>query len=263
MKYIKLYFKYIRLSIMSKLSYKASSILGICAFLLTEVASIATLFLIVSTVPSLEGYTFYEIGILYAFVNMAIGIDHLFTDRLWTVAYHEVVRGKLDSVFLRPLPTLFQIIASEFQTEALGEILTSTCLIIYCSFNITFNVTALNVIMIIFGILGASLSITSFKIIISSLAFLIKRSGPLLQTVYNFSTYSKYPLKIYPKIIQIILTFIVPIGLCVFYPANSLFNKETYSPIMLVLIILIPLLFFSISVLIWNKCSHRYESSGS
>ena len=117
--------------------------------------------------------------------------------------------------------------------------------------------------MIIFGILGASLSITSFKIIISSLAFLIKRSGPLLQTVYNFSTYSKYPLKIYPKIIQIILTFIVPIGLCVFYPANSLFNKETYSPLMLVLIILIPLLFFSISVLIWNKCSHRYESSGS
>ena len=112
MKYIKLYFKYIRLSIMSKLSYKASSILGICAFLLTEVASIATLFLIVSTVPSLEGYTFYEIGILYAFVNMAIGIDHLFTDRLWTVAYHEVVRGKLDSVFLRPLPTLFQIISS-------------------------------------------------------------------------------------------------------------------------------------------------------
>ena len=85
MKYIKLYFKYIRLSIMSKLSYKASSILGICAFLLTEVASIATLFLIVSTVPSLEGYTFYEIGILYAFVNMAIGIHHLFTDRLWTV----------------------------------------------------------------------------------------------------------------------------------------------------------------------------------
>ena len=42
----------------------------------------------------------------------------------------------------------------------------------------------------------------------------------------------------YPKIIQIILTFIVPIGLCVFYPANSLFNKETYSPLMLVLIIL-------------------------
>lgn len=263
MKYIKLYFKYIKLSIMSKLSYKASSILGILAFLITEVTSIATLFLIVSTVPSLKGYSLYEIGLLYGLVNMAIGIDHLLTDRLWTVAYFEVVRGKMDSVFLRPLPTLFQVIASEFQTEALGEILTSIGLLIFCSINLSFEVTFMKVFMIIVGILGASLSITSFKIILSSLAFLIKRSGPLLQIVYNFSTYSKYPLNIYPKVIQIVLTFVIPIGLCIFYPADALFGNSSFSPLLIILTILFPIIFFIFAVFIWNKLSKHYESTGS
>ena len=61
---------------------------------------------------------------------MAVGIDHLLTDRLWTVAYWEVKSGKLDHMFLRPLPVLFQVISSEVQLAALGEIIVAIALIL-------------------------------------------------------------------------------------------------------------------------------------
>ena len=118
---------------------------------------------------------------------MAIGIDHLFTDRLWEVAYWEVKDGKLDHMFLRPLPILFQVLASTIQLEALGEMLVAAGLLIVCSNYVTITLTFGNVLLIIIGVLCASIIIASFKIIVASFAFVFKRSGALLQFIYNFA----------------------------------------------------------------------------
>ena len=266
MRYIKLYFKYAKLSIMSKLSYKSNTIIGILAFLFTEITSILTLFIIVSQVPALEGWDMYQIGLLYGITNLAIGIDHLFTDRLWTVAYFEVRNGTMDSLFLRPLPVLFQTIACEIQLEAFGEILTAIFLIIFCASNIALTISLSSVLLLAIGVICASLLITSFKIIIASMAFAFKRTGPFLQIVYNFSNYSKYPLTIFPKIIRFAFTFLIPLGLCIFYPVSNLFEPLSLgiNPYVLMLIIVsVTIVVFTLSIIIWTQFAKRYESTGS
>ena len=110
MRYLKLYFTYAKRSLMGKFTYKANVIIGVIAFLFAQITSLLTLFLLVSAVPNIDGYTIYDIGFLFGITNMAIGIDHLFSDKLWTVAYHEVKMGKLDHMFLRPVPVLFQVL---------------------------------------------------------------------------------------------------------------------------------------------------------
>lgn len=266
MKYIKLYFKYAKLSIMSKLSYKSNTIIGVLAFLFTEITSILTLFVIVSQVPELDGWNMYQIGLLYGITNLAIGIDHLFTDKLWNVAYFEVRNGSMDSLFLRPLPVLFQTIACEIQLEALGEILTAIFMIIFCASKLLLIVNFSSVLLLAIGIICASLLITSFKIIIASMAFSFKRSGPFLQIVYNFANYSKYPLKIFPKVIRYAFTFLIPLGLCIFYPVSYLFEplQLGIDPYLLSLIIvIITVVVFTLSILIWTYFAKKYESTGS
>lgn len=137
MRYLKLYATYAKLSLMSKLVYKVNAIIGIIAFLFMEATSLLTLYFLVSSVPSIDGYTIYHIGLLFGLTNMAVGIDHLLTDKLWNVAYFEVKLGRLDHMFLRPLPVLFQVIASEVQLEALGELIVATALIILCGSQLT------------------------------------------------------------------------------------------------------------------------------
>ena len=263
MKYLKLYISYAKISLMSKLVYKANVIIGITGFLCTQVFSLLTLYLLINTVPNIDGYSIYEIGFLFGVTNMAMGIDHLFTDRLWTVAYNEVVRGKLDHLFLRPLPVLFQILASEIQLEAFGEIIVATVLVSICGSNLSVALSFLNVLLIIIGILCASLIFTSFKILIAGLAFIFKRSGALLQVTYNFSQYTRYPLKIFPKAIQIILLFIIPLGLCIFVPFENLFNPLMNPYLLMLVIIGITLSFFAISLIIFNVCCKKYESTGT
>ena len=263
MRYLKLYGTYAKLSLMSKLVYKVNAIVGIVAFLFTEATSLFTLYLLVSTVPNIDGYNIYQIGMLFGLTNMAVGIDHLLTDRLWMVAYFEVKLGRLDHMFLRPLPILFQVIASEVQLEALGELIVATAMIILCGANLEITGGAVAILLVIFGIICAAVIISSFKILVASLAFKFKRSGPLLQFIYNFSGYTKYPLKIYPKVIQAILTFVIPLGLCLFYPFENLF-APAHDPLLVGAAMLgFTTVFSAICIFIWCKMVKQYESTGT
>lgn len=263
MKYIKLYFEYAKLSIMSKLVYKANLIIGIVAFIFTQVTSLFTLFILVGTVPSIDGYTMYHVGFLFGLSNLAVGLDHLLTDKLWTVAYFEVKSGKMDHMFLRPLPILFQVIASEVQLEALGELMVGIALLILCGVKLDMSTSVGAVLVVVLGIVCSAIIISSFKVLVASLAFKFKRSGPLLQFIYNFSNYAKYPLTIFPKAIQFILIFIIPLGLCLFYPFENLFEMKHNPWLLSLAIVGITTLFSAICIFVWSKLVKTYESTGS
>ena len=263
MRYLKLYKTYAKLSLMSKLVYKANVFIGVIAFLFTEATSLFTLYILVSSVPSIDGYDIYQVGLLFGLTNMAVGIDHLFTDKLWNVAYFEVRLGKLDHMFLRPLPILFQVIASEIQLEALGELIVAVALIILCGSRVTIVGGVGAILLVILGIICAALIISSFKIMVASLAFKFKRSGPLLQFIYNFSGYTKYPMKIYPKFIQAILTFVIPLGLCIFSPFDNLFAPVDNPGLIALMMIGFTALFGSICLFIWTRFVKLYESTGT
>lgn len=263
MRYLKLYSTYAKLSLISKLVYKANVIIGVVAFLFAEATSLLTLYFLVSSVPSIDGYSIYHIGLLFGLTNMAVGIDHLFSDRLWTVAYFEVKLGKLDHMFLRPLPILFQVIASEVQLEALGELIIATALILLCGSQVQISGGIGAILLVILGIICAALIITSFKVMVASLAFKFKRSGPLLQFIYNFSGFTKYPMNIYPKAIRIILTFVIPLGLCLFYPFENLFTPVDNPGLIALAMVGFTALFGSICIFVWTKLVKMYESTGT
>ena len=248
---------------MSKLVYKVNVIIGILAFLFMEATSLITLYVLVSSVPSIDGYSIYQIGMLFGLTNMAVGIDHLLTDKLWNVAYFEVKLGKLDHMFLRPLPVLFQVIASEVQLEALGELIVAIAMIIFCGSRVEIIGGVGAILLVILGIICAAIIISSFKILVASLAFKFKRSGPLLQFIYNFSGFTKYPMKIYPKAIQVILTFVIPLGLCLFYPFENLFAPVDNPGIIVLMMLGFTLFFSSVCIFVWSKMVKTYESTGT
>ena len=263
MRYIKLYATYAKLSLMSKLVYKVNAIIGILAFLFMEATSLITLYILVSSVPSIDGYDIYQIGMLFGITNLAVGLDHLFTDRLWSVAYFEVKQGKLDHMFLRPVPVLFQVIASEIQLEALGELIVAVAMISFCGSKVQISGGVGPILLVLLGVICAALIITSFKIMVASLAFKFKRSGPLLQFIYNFSGFTKYPMNIYPKAIRIILTFVIPLGLCLFYPFDNLFRPIESPHFVALMMVGFTTIFGAICLFVWSKLVKMYESTGT
>ena len=263
MRYIKLYFVCIKRSILSRLEYKKDAIISILSFLFSNACSLCSIYFILQAIPNLKGYSIAEVGFFYGFSMLPIALDHLFSDEFWLVAYRRVQMGDMDRHFLRPVPIIFQMFAETFQPDGFGEIIVGITMIVVCGINLHATVTFGAILVLIVGAIFGAIIITSFKIAFSSLAFVFKRSGPLLQIIYNFTIYSKYPIAIYPKVIQYLLIFVLPFGLFVSLPVNTLLYGS-YNPYLLSLIIIgVAIVAFLLATLIWTICARRYESTGS
>lgn len=263
MRYLKLYFVNLKRAIICRLEYKKDAIIGIFSFMINNLSSILSIYFVVNSIPSLEGWSMYELGFLYGFTMIPVSLDHMFTDDLWNVAYWKVKAGEMDRYFLRPVPVLFQVISETFQPEAIGELIVGIVMIVICNgevhANWSFEVILLLTVAAIFG----ALIITSIKIFTAALAFLVKRSGMITQIAYSFIDFAKYPISIYPKIIKLVMTFLIPFALVISYPIEVLlFNS--FSPYLLILmIILCTSILFLLSLTVWNVCAKHYSSSGN
>ena len=262
MRYVHLYFTCIKRSMISRLEYKKDTIVALFSFFFSNFCSLAALYFILQAIPALAGYSLYEVGFFYGFSMMPIALDHLFSDELWLVAYRRVQEGDMDMHFLRPVPVLFQVFAETFQPEGFGELILGVALISLCASNLTVTVSFGSVAVLVVGAVFGAV-ITSLKIAMAALAFIFKRSGPLLQIIYNFSSYAKYPLAIYPAFIRVFLIFVIPFGLFISLPVDTLLYGTNNPWLLSLAIIGCAAVFFALAVWVWVLCERRYESTGS
>lgn len=257
---------------MSRMVYKKNTFIAISAFIFSNICSILSIYFIVNSIPHLSvngvNWDIWQIGMIYGFAMLPVALDHLFSDELWLVSYRRVIDGSLDPLMLRPVPSLFMILAETFQPEGFGELIVGVTMLVICglqpsvyqALTINFATILLVVVATIFG----ALIITSFKIMIAALAFIMKRSGPILQVIYNFISYTKYPIGIYHVAVRFLLTFIFPFALFISIPMEILLGFSTFNPYLLCLFIIgASIILLAISILVWNLCVKRYESTGN
>lgn len=244
------------------MEYKADFLTGAISFLIDQAVGIAFLFIIFSQIPQLAGFSFEQIVFIYGFSQIPKGIDHLLTDNLWCVGYFIVRKGDFDKYMTRPINPLFHVIAETFQIDAVGELVVGIGLMISVAGQVNLYITPLSVILFIISIPFAALIYTAIKIGTSAIAFWVKSSGYLIQMLYGMNEFAKYPTTIYSNVVKVIVTFIIPFAFTGYYPSlyfltgeNPLFNIGGT--------VLISLVFFGISLLIWNKGIKAYESAGS
>ena len=262
LKELKLYPKYVSMSIRSSLSYKADSIIMIISFMISEVVSLCTIYLIVGTVPSLGVWTFESLAFLFGFILVPKSIDHIFTDELWILAYRAVRRGDLDMYMTRPLNPLFQYVAKTFKWDGFGELVVG--IVIMCIFGPQANMywSVSSVFGLIFCAALGVFSFTSIKLLFASLAFWFKYVGIFLNTVYNFSNYAKYPVRYMGKAFAAILFFVVPYGLFLYFPVECLVTgTNIWWAVLFSAVAAIVLTALALTV--WHIGLKRYESAGT
>ena len=70
-----------------------------------------------------------------------------------------------------------------------------------CNIRWTIGKAAVIFVATFFG----ALIVTGIKILTASPAFILKKSGYIMQIMYNFRDYTRYPFGIYPKIMKILI----------------------------------------------------------
>lgn len=261
-KYFRLYNQFLKQYIKSLIEYRADFVFGLVGFLFVQLTGVIFIQLIFGSIPSLDGWSFYEVLFIYGLAQIPRGIDHVFTDNLWILSGRIILQGGFDKYLLRPLNPLFHLLAERFQPDGFGEIIIGTILMITAGRTLNLEWSVVSVLLLVSTILFATLIYTAIKLAVASISFWIKFAQSYLYMTYQLSTFTKYPLSIYPKAIKFILTFIIPFAFTGYYPGAYFLGRESflYGILLTHLISVVSIL---IAYYIWTRGIRKYESSGS
>ena len=262
MRYIRLHKIFIAQYLKKLMEYKADFLLGAVGLLLTQVFQLAFLGIIFSQIPALIGWSFQEILFIYGFSLIAKTLDHLFTDNLWMVGYRIIRKGEFDKYLTRPINTLYHVIAENFCVDAFGEMLTCILLLAYSipSLNMPFHwyTIPLWIVVAVF----ATLIYTSLKIMTAAISFWTKASGHITHMLYMTNDFSKYPVSIYNKFVQTVITYVIPFAFTAYFPA-SYFLTGNNPWLCIGGTVIAGTVLFALALFIWHKGLSAYESAGS
>ena len=248
---------------------KVDFLMGLFGFFFTQIAGILFLYLVFEQIPSLQGWSLEQLIFIYGFAQIPRGLDHLFTDNIWMIAWRWVINGEFDRYMLRPMNVFFQVVAEKLQPDALGELLVGTILVLYSCRQGVVIINPWNVLLFIVSVLAGALIYTSIKLFFASLAFWIKRSGPFLQVAYEMADFAKYPTEMYAKGIRFLITWVVPFAFVAYLPASYFLGKGGFFGIgssnagVIGIECMIALLFWCIAYAVFQKGLSIYESAGN
>ena len=243
MRFLRLYKTFVVQQLKRLMEYRVDFLTGAGSFLIGQITNIVFISIIFAQIPQLQGFKYYEIIFIYGFSLVPKGLDHLFTDNLWKVAWFIVRKGDFDKYLTRPINPLVHVIMEALQFDALGELLTGIVLMI---------------LAFIFG----TVIYSAIKIAGAALALWIKSSGSILQVLYMSSDFAKYPVTIYNGAVRNIITYILPFAFTAYYPASYILRGNNPWFCFGVGTVIAAVL-LTLSVLLWNKGINAYESAGS
>lgn len=259
---IKIHRIFVRQELKRFLEYRSDFIMGIIGFLIGQIFNLMYLWIVFANIPSLGGWSLEEIIFLYGFSLIPKGIDHLLFDNLWTVSNYIIRNGEFDKYLTRPINSLFYVLVEKFQIDALGELIMGITLICITLPKLSVEFSILKIFFSLLVIPFATLIYSGMKIITTSIAFWIKRSGNITYSIYMVNDFAKYPITIYNNFIKTVITYIIPFAFTTFYPATYVLTGE--NPLYnIVLTIVISITIMIMGYFIWNKGIKFYESTGS
>lgn len=187
----------------------------------------ATIKFVVEQFGEINGWDYGQLAFLYGISVISHALSMIFFVQGWFMGFF-VIEGEFDRFLTRPLSVLYQFFFTNINVFGLTDLVPGILVFIYGCNKTDFSFTASNILGIIVMLIGAVLIRGGIYILLGSTSLWTKSAndfGQYTQEIFDKTT--MYPLSMYPEGLQLILTFIIPIGWVSFYPASELLGIET------------------------------------
>ncbi|ERF61826.1 ABC-2 family transporter protein [Treponema socranskii subsp. socranskii VPI DR56BR1116 = ATCC 35536] len=169
--------------------------------------------------------------------------------------------GTLDFILLKPLNQRFTISFNEFDIPQIKNIIINITGLTYCFIKLNIRMTSLKLLLYILLSLNGFFLIYSIMFILMSLAFWFMRMDIVMGIGSELITIGNKPMQIYPRLLQKILIFVIPLFVCFNFPI--LFAVKDLSVSYILYSFAASFIFFLLSNFIFKEGVRRYVGSGS
>ena len=182
--------------------------------------------IIVDRFQPINGWDFPELTFLYGLGLISHGIFVVFFINTWHID-HMVIDGAFDRLLLRPMNIFSELVASYVNFIGLIDCIPGIIIFIYGCHLVGFDWTFFNIAKLLLVLLGGVFFGPRYSSVLGTVAFWTKRNASMVGfTLAMLERGTMYPLSIYPNVIQLLFTYLIPIGFISFYPAAEFFRQE-------------------------------------
>src|SRR5512142_1070614 len=153
-RYLELYWYFLIQRFKILMEYRLNFFIGATSTAFLQAASLAAIWVVMRQIPSLNGWSFYEVIMVYGLLTMGESITHMFADNLWTVGWNYVRSGDFDRLLVRPIDPLFHLLADRFCHDGLGNLATGLILVGAAMHNLHIAWTALRSVYMMMAVLS-------------------------------------------------------------------------------------------------------------
>lgn len=221
MREIKVYWRLIRMNLLSGLEYKGWWLMVLQVLLVVITDPIATFFLF-SRFGAIGAWSLERIMLMYAMAVTSFGLAESFCRGFDYFPWKMLRTGDFDRLLLRPRTLFVQVAGSFFHIHRLSRVAAGIAVILWCLARLQVTLDAAAVMMLVFALLGGLLMYCGAFVLSSGIAFFTIKALDWIFILTNASyQVTRCPIEYMPKAMYSMFTFFMPLLLISYYPASA------------------------------------------
>jgi ABC-2 type transport system permease protein len=246
--------------------YRANFLLWAGFNLFYHGTALAALWVTMTQFPSMNGWSMREMAFLYALWMLASAFANTFFFSVSEVPTM-IREGRFDRFLVRPLDTLFQALTVP-QSIYPDELILALLFLPVATWYAGVKVDAFYFVFVALVMTGGALIDLGINLAIATASFWFIRIDTLRWVVMSLEQeFSRYPISVYSRGIQVVLTFVLPFAFMNYFPASYLLHKESgilnLAPQAGLLTPVVGAVWLAVAYTFWRFGLNRYQGTGS
>jgi ABC-2 type transport system permease protein len=257
-KYFIIYITALKNSFASRMAYRGDFFFSTFMIILSELLIPFITLLIYKTGASFPGWSISEVLLLQGVFLLSRGVAGLlFFGLIWNTL-NSVREGSYDVLLIKPAPTLFVSIATSFQPDSIGVLLSGLMVCIYAQVSLPIP-GFIQIFTFIALFILSLLVLFAFALLMAGSVFKWVGNSRVYEIFDSIVSFGNYPRSIFSKGFQSAISYVIPICAIGFLPSAALLGKELSG---VGITVLVSVFFVVFSWMFWRKMLVNYTSAG-
>jgi ABC-2 type transport system permease protein len=262
-----LYRRFVIMQLRAQWQYKTNVIVDIVTYCLVTLLESMTIFLFFGRFPTMLGWSAGQVAFLTAIISISFGCSELIGEGIGDFA--DMIRlGTFDRLLLRPVGVFTQVIGSNFRLRRLGRLTQGSILLVISQYLLpTLHWNIARLLLVPVAIMSGATTFIAISLLGATLCFWTIETTELTNILtYGGREMLSYPFDIYPRGMQWIFLFIIPLATTMYLPVCIILDHPLPFGMPESMVLLAPLvaaLFAVVAWLMWGIGIQHYQSTGN
>lgn len=250
----------------SQFQYRANLLVMLVAGAAYQGIGLAFIWAVVARFGAIGGWSLSDIAFVYGVRLAGHGLFVVFAGQIFLLDTL-IQEGEFDRYMTRPVGVLTQLLTRFVYLPQLGDLLSGIAILVVAATSVSVAWNPLTVGYVVLAVLAGAMIEAALQILVASFAFRRFYTRSLRAAMDDvFTNFAGYPVKIFPALARLLLTFVIPLAFLAYFPSSVLVGRGAtlYVPEWLAAAspALGPLL-LAVAYTAWRRQMRHYSSSGT